>query len=349
MLTYNCGNCGNTKACTCPNDPMDPPIVVCPNPLACQELYNTDCIVYTGEDIPCLSIVTGESMTSVIQKIAAKICQCCTQPVNCEVSAWSAWGPCIGTSGMMKQYRTRTVLVPAQEGGEPCPELIEERECIECDVAQFELTNYDSSCRQFEVIIPVPVDCEDGDSYIVKWKTATGAWEESAIVTSCDLPFTIDTYNGSDLVSGTRYEVTVRRVCLLDPLVTSSWAVSQFYTLLNCYCETPSNLIFQILNAGGFPAPTVSMLVPLSATTISVQLFDLGTPLAPLIVPTPITGVLPLFITAGSTITYTIPNSTLTAMLIFGHDYFVQVTETCTVDGGPVTTLFNTNRVTNYI
>jgi hypothetical protein len=336
---------------------MDPPVVVCPNPLQCQELYNTDCIVYTGEDIPCLSIVTGESMTSVIQKIAAKICQCCTQPVNCQVSEWSAWSVC-GTTpctvdGMGNQtcyqYRTRTVLVPAQEGGEPCPDLIEERECTVCNVAQFELTNYDSSCRQFEVIIPVPVDCEDGDSYIVKWKTASGAWEESAIVTSCDLPFVIDTYDGDDLVAGTRYEVTVKRVCGLDPLVTSPWAVSQFYTLLNCFCETPVNLFFQILNVNGFPAPTVSMLVPLSATTISVQLFDLGTSPSTVIAPTPITAVLPVFISAGTSVTYTIPNATLTRMLIFGNNYFVQVTQTCTVDGAPVTTLFNTNIVINYI
>lgn len=345
MLTYNCGNCGNTKACTCPNDPMDPPVVVCPNPLACQELYNTDCIVYTGEDIPCLSIVTGESMTSVIQKIAAKICQCCTQPVNCVVSEWSAWSTC--QNG--EQTRTRTVLVPAQEGGEPCGDLTETRECTPCDVAQFELTNYDSSCRQFEVIIPVPVDCEDGDSYIVKWKTASGAWEESAVVTSCDLPFVIDTYDGDDLVSGTRYEVTVKRVCGLDPLVTSPWAVSQFYTLLNCYCETPSNLFFQIVNAGGFPAPTVSMAVPFSATTISVQLFDLGPRSSPFIAGTPITGVLPLFITPGSSVTYTIPNSTLTTMIIFGNDYYVQVTETCTVEGTTIASLFNTNIVTNFI
>jgi hypothetical protein len=353
MLTYNCGNCGNTTACNCPNNPMDPPVVVCPNPLQCQELYNTDCIVYTGEDIPCLSIVTGESMTSVIQKIAAKICQCCTQPINCQVSEWSAWGPCICVSDnegtTCTQTRTRTVLVPAQEGGEPCPDLTETRECTPCDVAQFELTNYDSSCRQFEVIIPVPVDCEDGDSYIVKWKTASGAWEESAVVTSCDLPFVIDTYDGDDLVAGTRYEVTVKRVCGLDPLVTSPWAVSQFYTLLNCFCETPVNLFFQILNVGGFPAPTVSMLVPLSATTISVQLFDLGPTSSPFTAGTPITAVLPVFITAGSPVTYTIPNGTLTRMLIFGNNYYVQVTQTCTVDGGPVTTLFNTNIVINYI
>ena len=47
------------------------------------------------------------------------------EPVNCVVSEWSAWSEC--TEGT--QIRTRTVIIPASNGGTPCPALTETREC----------------------------------------------------------------------------------------------------------------------------------------------------------------------------------------------------------------------------
>jgi hypothetical protein len=46
-------------------------------------------------------------------------------PINCQVSAWSTWGPCI--SGF--EERERTIITPASNGGTPCPILIETRPC----------------------------------------------------------------------------------------------------------------------------------------------------------------------------------------------------------------------------
>ena len=341
MPTYNCSNCGNTTDCNCPNNPLDPPVVVCSDPLKCEELYSTDCIIYTGDDIECLSIVKGENMTSVIQKIAAKLCQCCTQPVNCVVSDWSAWSVC--QNG--EQTRTRTVLVPAQEGGTACPDLSETRSCTVCNVPEFEITNSTSSCRHFQVVIP---GSPSGTSYKVRWKTSSGSWETSTTTTISSFPFTIDTYGGSALVAGTTFEVEVSQVCDGGSTV-SAWAVSQFYTLPNCYCETPSNLWFGILGLSGIPSPTISMVVPSSAVTISIQLFDLGPHGSTITVGIPITAVIPMTITPGSTLTYAISPSAFTTSMIYGHDYFIQVTETCSIGGLPNTTLFNSNIVTNNI
>lgn len=48
----------------------------------CEEIVQGECVRYTGPAIPCLEIVQGESLNSVIQKIAAKLCECCEDDGN---------------------------------------------------------------------------------------------------------------------------------------------------------------------------------------------------------------------------------------------------------------------------
>lgn len=59
---------------------------------------------------------------------------CNTQPcpVDCVVSAWSAWSPCSATCGGGTQTRTRTIVTPAAYGGTACPSnLMETQSCNE--------------------------------------------------------------------------------------------------------------------------------------------------------------------------------------------------------------------------
>lgn len=49
-------------------------------------------------------------------------------PIDCEVSNWAAWSDC-SQSCNGTQSRVRTVTQNPQFGGEPCPELIETRDC----------------------------------------------------------------------------------------------------------------------------------------------------------------------------------------------------------------------------
>ena len=73
-------NC-NT-GCSCNNCcPPTPPIPT-PTPPACvgtdcTELYDSSCITYTGVAIPCLEITQGMNLTTVIQNMAAKLCETC--------------------------------------------------------------------------------------------------------------------------------------------------------------------------------------------------------------------------------------------------------------------------------
>lgn len=117
-----CNPCNEPEPCV----PAPPPPDCVGEP--CEEIVLDTCVRYTGPAIPCLGILTGATLNQVIQIIAARLCDCCdgTPPVvNCVVSEWSAWGPCI--DGV--ETRTRTVIQQPQNGGTACPPLIETREC----------------------------------------------------------------------------------------------------------------------------------------------------------------------------------------------------------------------------
>jgi len=58
-------------------------------------------------------------------------------PVDCQVSEWSDFGPCING----QQTRTRSVVTQPRNGGAPCPALTETRSCppvaVDCQVSAF--------------------------------------------------------------------------------------------------------------------------------------------------------------------------------------------------------------------
>ena len=53
----------------------------------------------------------------------------CPPPINCQVSAWTDWGPCSRPCRGGTQERTRSVTTEPQWGGSRCPELTESRPC----------------------------------------------------------------------------------------------------------------------------------------------------------------------------------------------------------------------------
>jgi hypothetical protein len=45
----------------CPSD-----LPPCPQPAPCEETFDSNCIVYTGEDLPCIDVTTGDSVQTII-------------------------------------------------------------------------------------------------------------------------------------------------------------------------------------------------------------------------------------------------------------------------------------------
>ncbi|KXS22376.1 hypothetical protein M427DRAFT_40271 [Gonapodya prolifera JEL478] len=59
----------------------------------------------------------------------------CRRPIDCAVSAWSAWSTCSQPCNTGTQTRIRTVVTQASDGGAACPSLLESRTCgsTRCD------------------------------------------------------------------------------------------------------------------------------------------------------------------------------------------------------------------------
>ena len=68
-------------------------------------------------------------------------------PVNCVVSEWSAYTPCSVSCGQGTQSFNRSILVPALNGGDPCPSKLDKVDSCkqptcpqDCDVSQWHYT-----------------------------------------------------------------------------------------------------------------------------------------------------------------------------------------------------------------
>jgi hypothetical protein len=229
------GNCYDPDPCTptpC-NDCTEPvvpqiefePPPECEDGEKCVELYPGECVKYTGDSIPCLGILNNENINSVIAKLAARLCDCCdgTLPViNCVVSDWSAWGPCV--DGV--QTRTRYVIQSAQNGGTACPDLEETRACVdECANPVYELTS--PTCES----LLVTVDTTDSEPTVqIHYREFEG--EDPTWISAGSFDTSVDNTIGiSDLTAGVTYEVRVRTMCLED--AASSWVIDTV-TIIEC-------------------------------------------------------------------------------------------------------------------
>lgn len=103
-----------------------------------------DCVVsswsaWTPCDKPCgggtqtrtRTIVTAPAFGGAPCPTLQETQNCNTQPcpVDCVVSAWSAWGPCSAPCGGGTQTRTRTITTFPAFGGAPCPSLTDTQVC----------------------------------------------------------------------------------------------------------------------------------------------------------------------------------------------------------------------------
>ncbi|XP_058879421.1 SCO-spondin [Acipenser ruthenus] len=73
---------------------------------------------------------TPSSQPCTAETVQREECQLAACPVSCVVSEWSAWSECSATCGGGVSLRNKTVVQPAEHGGQDCPTpLIMQRVC----------------------------------------------------------------------------------------------------------------------------------------------------------------------------------------------------------------------------
>ena len=70
-------------SCNDCNENILPPVPL-PNlsQVVCGKTYNSDCVIYNGDDVSCLGIESGMPLTDVFQSLLNSFCDCCAQPAK---------------------------------------------------------------------------------------------------------------------------------------------------------------------------------------------------------------------------------------------------------------------------
>jgi hypothetical protein len=87
MATNTCTSCG-CKKCGCSDNalttpPACPTPAGCPTPLTCSEVFNAECVVYTGLDIECINevvVATDTNLADALNDLITFFCEYITGP-----------------------------------------------------------------------------------------------------------------------------------------------------------------------------------------------------------------------------------------------------------------------------
>jgi uncharacterized repeat protein (TIGR01451 family) len=73
----NCNSACNCNQCCPPTPPPVPPTPPSCEGTDCVEIYDGNCVIYTGTDLKCIGIHTNDNINTIVQLLAARICDCC--------------------------------------------------------------------------------------------------------------------------------------------------------------------------------------------------------------------------------------------------------------------------------
>ena len=136
MSTTNCSKCGSCgddcdcipKGMTTPNYcPADLP--ECPDPSPCNETFDSKCVIYTGEDIDCFGIKTGDTVEEVITDITSLLtpflCLQCTilnvpanDAINVPANQILSWNIVPGATSYNVYFGTSPLSSPLVSAGQ---------------------------------------------------------------------------------------------------------------------------------------------------------------------------------------------------------------------------------------
>lgn len=131
----NCSKCGKCEDCDCVPRGMTTPnycpsdLPPCPQPEPCNETFDSKCVVYTGEDIPCFGIETGDRVEEVIQDITTALtpflCLQCTilnvpanDATNIPYDQTLNWNTVVGATSYDVYFGTSSTAPPLVSAGQ---------------------------------------------------------------------------------------------------------------------------------------------------------------------------------------------------------------------------------------
>lgn len=103
-MSYSCGccgwSCGCSATCGCYETVCPQCVKPCPSTTTttttvnpdcepCEEFYDCECITYTGKNIECYGLKTGDNLCEILETIIQNLPECRTtlQPRNCSFTA----------------------------------------------------------------------------------------------------------------------------------------------------------------------------------------------------------------------------------------------------------------------
>lgn len=79
-MACSCNNSYYNLPCCCPTVPATTTTTtLCPDGTICEQVIESDCVLYTGFDLACYGILQGTNLTSVIQTLLNLLPDC---PIN---------------------------------------------------------------------------------------------------------------------------------------------------------------------------------------------------------------------------------------------------------------------------
>ena len=90
-MSCNCNNSYQNLPCCCPTGTTTTSTTtVCPDAIPCDEVVESDCVVYNGPKLECYGINSGDSVTDILEILIAHLPAC----VSCRsITLTPASGP----------------------------------------------------------------------------------------------------------------------------------------------------------------------------------------------------------------------------------------------------------------
>lgn len=95
-MSCNCGNPWHDK--WCPSF-IPTPAEQCPGGEPCDEQVSTDCVIYTGPDLPCYGVTSGMTITEVLDILYHAIYPHCNTTTTTSTSTTTTLNPCAICTG----------------------------------------------------------------------------------------------------------------------------------------------------------------------------------------------------------------------------------------------------------